>query len=487
MVVSMPNAFVERMNIQLGEKETAQLLNEWTKPAAMALRIISSKVTVEHLFTHLGIELNQVPWCPDGFYMDAENRFGKLPEHAAGLFYIQEPSAMAPVEALDVHPGMKVLDLCAAPGGKTTQIASKMFGKGILVCNDPHSDRVKALAKNVERCALGSVVVLNDQPKRIANIFSGYFDRILVDAPCSGEGMFRKDEAIQRHWTLDQPAKDAIVQKEVLRAALTMLAPGGRLVYSTCTFSVEENEAVLLDALRSDQQVRIVPVFEDNHGFAPGRPDWLDEVLSTDEVEQLKLAKRIWPHLVRGEGHFFAVFEKLGERPTERAIPQISTLIKETSNAWITWCEQQLNAEVAKRWIHLGSRMSQVNDFLFLRPEEQLPALKGVRIFREGLLLGELAGVKGPKRFMPSVGIALQLRPIDVQRSIMFANDDERVIRYLRGESIVVHDDEVTVTEGSNEKGMVLVCVCGFALGWARSQGDGMLKNDYPAGWRWNG
>ena len=271
--------------------------------------------------------LSRVPWAEDGYYYEAPDQPGKHPFHEAGVYYIQEPSAMAPVGLLNVGPGERVLDLCAAPGGKSVQIAGKLGGSGLLVCNEIHPARAKILSENIERMGIGNACVLNETPERLAEAFPGYFDRVLVDAPCSGEGMFRKSEAAREEWSPENVRLCAERQDGILDCAAGMLRSGGRLVYSTCTFAPEEDEGSVSRFLRRHGEFRILPAEKERLGLegCDGMPDVLEEALeqrdchglagspeAVDRGSGLENALRLWPHRIRGEGHFAAVLEKDG-------------------------------------------------------------------------------------------------------------------------------------------------------------------------------
>nr|WP_296465788.1 RsmF rRNA methyltransferase first C-terminal domain-containing protein [uncultured Acetatifactor sp.] len=255
--------------------------------------------------------LSRVPWAEDGYYYEAPDQPGKHPFHEAGVYYIQEPSAMAPAGLLDVRPGERILDLCAAPGGKSVQIAGKLGGSGMLFCNEIHPARAKILSENIERMGIGNACVLNETPERLAEAFPGYFDRVLVDAPCSGEGMFRKSPAAREEWSPENVKLCAGRQDGILDCAAGMLRSGGRLVYSTCTFAPEEDEGSVARFLQRHEEFRILPVEKERLGLesCDGMPDVLD---GADSVPGLDDTLRLWPHRIRGEGHFAAVLEKDG-------------------------------------------------------------------------------------------------------------------------------------------------------------------------------
>jgi 16S rRNA C967 or C1407 C5-methylase (RsmB/RsmF family) len=192
----LPEAFLTRMSQQLGE-EYPEFLKSLERPRAVALRFNPLKGGEPEL-DFVG---DPVPWEPRGYYYDPEARPGLHPYHEAGVYYLQEASAMAPVALLDPQPGERVCDLCAAPGGKTTQIAGRMAGEGFLLCNEWSPKRAKILSRNMERLGVSNALVTNETVQRLADRFPGYFDRVLVDAPCSGEGMFRKEEAAVTDWS----------------------------------------------------------------------------------------------------------------------------------------------------------------------------------------------------------------------------------------------------------------------------------------------
>ncbi|GBF74475.1 hypothetical protein PA598K_02822 [Paenibacillus sp. 598K] len=466
----------------------------------------------------LGNQLEPIPWAPDGYYYPEAVRPGKHPHHHAGLYYIQEPSAMAPVELLDVHPGHRVLDLCAAPGGKSTQIAAKLQGQGLLVANDPASDRAKALAKNIERAGVRNAVVLQEEPAALAKAFPGFFDRILVDAPCSGEGMFRKEPSMIAYWGKQSAATYTALQDEILQQAASMLAPGGRLVYSTCTFTPEENECRIATLLQAHPELSIVPTAP-SHGWQPGL-----ERFGGCAGESLSGTVRLWPHHVKGEGHYAAVLMRSSESVTplfaasddgdmedasRRTIAGASLRSQSSASRrdykasrtasvtkggragrgvsesaqpspaeqWGRFAAEQLalSAPLAGKQIAYGSR-------LYLQPEG-LPSLDGLRVVRPGWYIGEA----GKHRFEPSQALAMGLTAADAVRILDLQPDDPAVWRYLRGETVEAAAGRIcsgaTRRAAEEPKGYVLVCVNGYPLGWGKWQ-QGVLKNELAPGWR---
>ncbi len=427
----LPAAFLERMKDQLGP-EYPDFLDSLERPRAVALRFNPLKGAAPSL-SFVG---QSVPWEPAGYYYDPEARPGLHPYHEAGVYYLQEASAMSAVALLDPKPGERVCDLCAAPGGKTTQIAGRMLGKGFLLCNEINPKRAKILSRNVERMGVANALVTNEHPERLANRLEGYFDRVLIDAPCSGEGMFRKEEAAVTDWSQETVEMCARRQKEILESGAALLRPGGRLVYSTCTFAPEENEQTILDFLERHPEFSPEPV--EAPWFTPAGEGMY----------------RLWPHKLLGEGHFAAVLRKAGEEdaPTEEQTGE--KLPKE----WTAFARQLEISLPAGRAIFFGQS-------LFWAPEE-MPSLKGLKVLRPGLELGEVK--KG--RFEPAHALALWLKgAANVQP---LTADSPETAAYLHGEVIP-----------SDREGWCLVSLDGFSLGWGKGDGK-VLKNHYPKGLR---
>ena len=467
----LPQDFTNRMKDIMGAEYVA-FEASYEHAKYQALRINPLKTEKNAFLEVAPFEMEQVPWCQNGYYYSSCDTPGKHPYHEAGVYYIQEPSAMAPVEYLDVKPGERVLDLCAAPGGKSTQIATKMNGEGMLVCNEIHPARAKILSENVERLGITNAVVLNETPARLANMFEGYFDKILVDAPCSGEGMFRKNEDACGEWSLENVRICGERQDEILDCAASMLKPGGRIVYSTCTFAPMENEGSIYRFLNRYPEFHTVPakIYE---GMSKGRIEWylndntvgdIETAKREDMAEQIAGTIRLWPHLLKGEGHYLAVLEKEGQlsdyagyckNPPEKGISD-----KECEDFY-AFCKDTLKAVPQGAKIKFG-------DQLYLIPEE-MPSLKGLKVMRPGLHLGTLK----KNRFEPSHALALALRMDEVNRSVNYASDSYEIKAYLNGQTLN-HD---------GEKGWYQVNVDGFSIGWAKLAGA-VLKNHYPKGLR---
>ena len=338
---------------------------------------------------------------------------------------------------------MKVLDLCAAPGGKTTQLAAALNEEGLLVCNEINPKRAKILSRNIERLGVANALVLNEHPQKLEERFAGYFDRILVDAPCSGEGMFRKEEAAVTDWSPETVDMCARRQQEILVSAAKMLAPGGRLVYSTCTFAPQENEGVISRFLQTHEDFSVVCT--DAPWFSPGRPDWTD-----DPAEGLEHTFRLWPHKLRGEGHYAAVLEKKegesGNPVLEKPLPMDKTLAAFVKDHGL--------ALPAGKLLAFGQS-------LFLVPEE-LPELRGLKVLRPGLELGQVL----KNRFEPAHAWALWLKTANSVAD--FPADSQEIAKYLRGEAI-----------SGPQTGWTLLTADGLSLGWVKGSG-GILKNHFP-------
>lgn len=469
----IPESFIERMRELLGD-ELDSFLNCYNDKHNAGIRVNTLKLSPETFSEISPVSISPVPWIRNGFYYDENDRASKHPYYYAGLYYIQEPSAMTPASLLPVRPGDKVLDLCAAPGGKTTELGARLKGKGVLVCNDISNSRAKALLKNVELFGIRNAIVISEAPAKLENSFEGYFDRILVDAPCSGEGMFRKSHAIIKNWEQYGTEYYAKLQREILPSAVRMLKPGGYMIYSTCTFSTVEDEGTLKWLLNKfpDMHVCQTADLEDERysGFEYARPELVD---GPDEIAG---ALRLYPHRIKGEGHFVALLHKDGEEvrkaPEEASeafigvnhyAESVRRVHHEVSDEAFDFLEK-LGFEIPAQSLCVRE------DRLYMMPDE-VPSLKGLRIMRSGLLLGEIK--KG--RFEPSQALASSLRAGEYANILDLSSEDDNVIRYLKCETLELKDVV--------EDGYVLVCCDGFALGWGKVS-QGRFKNRYLPGWR---
>ena len=466
----LPQDFMTRMQELMGS-EYESFIKTYDREPFKALRVNTLKLSPEEFKEISPLHLSPVPWCETGFYYGEsalraeskaeelpEERPGKHPYHEMGLYYMQEPSAMSVAELAGVTPGEKVLDLCAAPGGKSTQLAAKLQGEGLLVSNEIHPARCKILSQNIERMGITNSVVTNETPQGLSARFVNFFDCIVVDAPCSGEGMFRKDEEAVNQWSLENVIMCADRQDEILDEAVKMLCSGGRIVYSTCTFAPAEDEDCIRRFLERhpDFYVEKGCGFD---GFAQGKPEWCGGLKEVDKTY------RLWPHHINGEGHFAALLVHKGEK-TEAAEPvnkkkkDGTVLDKEKLRLYEDFIRETLVKEPAGEKILFG-------ESLYLMPMEL--NLKGIKVLRPGLHVGTFE----KKRFEPSHSLALALKMQDVKQVLEADVEAGEPEKYLRGESLV--------TEGV--KGWTLVCAQGHPMGWGKVS-NGMLKNHYPKGLR---
>ena len=427
----LPEAFLQRMEAQLGSEYPA-FLESLERPRAVALRFNPLKGE-RPVLPFVGAP---VPWEPEGFYYDPETRPGLHVYHEAGVYYLQEASAMAPVALLDPKPGERVCDLCAAPGGKTTQIAGRMLGQGFLVCNEINPKRAKILSRNIERMGVANALVTNEHPETLASRFPGFFDRVLVDAPCSGEGMFRKEEAAVTDWSQETVQMCARRQREILDSAARLVRPGGRLVYSTCTFAPEEDEETVAAFLEAHPEFTPEPV--EAPWFVPGE----------------NASYRMWPHKLLGEGHFAAVLRKTqGESGEVPAYPG-----EKCPKAWESFAKELDITLPEGKAVSFGQS-------LYWAPME-LPELNRLKVLRPGLELG----TERKGRFEPAHALALWLKTCAVAES--FPPESPEMKAYLHGDVVP-----------SGKKGWCLVQAGGYAIGWGKGDGS-VLKNHYPKGLR---
>ena len=448
------------MQEMLGEEYEA-FLKGYDKPRFHALRRNPLKVQKDEFLNIIPFELQEVPWAEHGYYYENTDQPGKHEFHEAGLYYIQEPSAMSVVEYLEVKPGEQVLDLCAAPGGKTTQIAGFMAGEGLLVCNEIHPQRAKILSENMERMGVKNAMVTNETPQRLSAMFPGFFDKILVDAPCSGEGMFRKNEEALEEWSAENVQMCADRQDEILEEVAKMLRPGGRICYSTCTFAPAENEDCMARFITSHPEFHLVEV-EKKGNMSPGNPKF-----ANIPVEGLEKTIRLWPHKLDGEGHFIAVLEKDGELDTSyKPMPQKGNekpLKEKEYQEFLDFQKENLKYPLGKECILFGEQLYAI--------PENMPSLKGLKVLRPGLHLGTLK----KKRFEPSHALALSMKKEDVLRSWNLESGSREIKQYLSGQTF----------NAEGEKGWYLILVDGYSIGWGKLAG-GIMKNHYPKGLRKN-
>lgn len=478
-MMNLPIEFEKKMKAFLGN-EWDDFLYSYDNNRFQALRFNTLKVQSQEermrILKVLGISSDKrVSWANEAYYFDENVRPGKHPYHEMGLYYIQEPSAMSAAALLAPKPGMRVLDLCAAPGGKSTQLATYLGDSGLLVSNEINTQRSRILSQNIERMGIKNAIVTNEDSFVLASHFPGFFNAIQVDAPCSGEGMFRKlPEAIEQ-WSMENVAICAARQKEILDNAAVMLKPGGVIVYSTCTFSKEENEDV-------------IEYFLERH------PDF-----TLEEME------RFWPHKVDGEGHFVAKLVRRGsvnelgadydvcedscnkvedtglkvDRKTKknknsknRKNETKPALTKENMKLLSEFLDETISEDVAA-WIK-NSRLVMFGEQLYRLPDMEVD-IKGLKVQRAGLHIGEFK----KQRFEPSHSLALALKLNDAKNLVKLTCDNPQTIGFFNGQSVVLSDEQTAECK----KGWALVCVDGYTAGWGKVNGT-QVKNHYPKGLR---
>lgn len=464
--VQLPEAYIRQMQALLGREEAERFLDSYNEARVYGLRFNPLKgqrpIGDQAAALEQPFHLEPVPWCKTGYYYDEAARPGKHPYHTAGLYYIQEPSAMSAAELLKAKPGETILDFAAAPGGKTTQIAGSMKGEGLLIANEIHPARAKILSENVERLGIRNAVVTNAAPHELSRKFPAFFDRIMLDSPCSGEGMFRKDEDAAAEWSEAHVAYCAERSSEILEHAAIMLKPGGVLVYSTCTFNRAENEEAI-------------------ERFVAGHPSF--------RVEQIE---RLWPHQVRGEGHFVARLRKASEEEqlaaaecVEADEPARGKDKRRNRDKRSAGRSKPLTAEMAL--FHSFAEQAlpgfslgpgeplRFGDALYWLPHQTSGSfgaaeLDGLKVPRPGLHLGDIR----KNRLEPAHALALAVHPDDAAWVQSYPPDAPEIAAYLRGETLPAEGDR---------SGWGLVAVDGLPLGWVKASG-GQLKNHLPKGLR---
>lgn len=472
-MADLPQSFLDSMKEILGEDYEAFLAG-FDGQRQYGLRVNTLKMNLEEFERIAPFHLKKVPWISNGYFYEAEDAPAKHPFYSAGLYYLQEPSAMTPASRLKVQPGERVLDLCAAPGGKATELGAALQGEGLLVANDINTARARALLRNLELFGISNSFVTNEPPHVLAERFPEFFHKIMVDAPCSGEGMFRKNPAVVDSWQEKGPGYFSKLQREIIVQAADMLLPGGMMFYSTCTFSPLENEKTITHLLKERPDMEVIPM-EDYEGFAEGLTSYRGEVFD----ESCKLCRRIWPHKMSGEGHFMALLHK--KSGTQQQVQQTVS----QSSIWWEKCkglnkEQKAAAEDFFSHVNIaydGKRIDVRGDNLYYLPAPKYDG-RGLHFLRNGLFMGEFK----KKRFEPSQPFALALHAQDFDQVLDFPADDERLSRYLRGETLDVSD---LIAGEKKRKGWQLVMVAGHPLGFGKLVNNN-LKNKYPAGWRKN-
>ncbi len=438
MSEALPKAFTHRMQLLLKEEYAVFLKALMDTEPTQGLRVNTLKVSTDVFRRMSPWLLEPIPWSPEGFYYPAQSRPGPHPYHYAGLYYIQEPSAQAAAVLLDPRPGERVLDLAAAPGGKTTQLAARMKGEGLLVANEVDGRRIRALLENIERFG-AQLAVVQSSPHLLAEAWGAYFDRVLLDAPCSGEGMFRKDAEVAGHWGPALPERSARLQKALLLDASRLVRPGGVLVYSTCTFAPQENEGVIGWFLQEHpgwavEEARLAP------GFASGQPDW------GGGDPRLERTARLWPHRIRGEGHFLARLRRLdgseGTPPAHVVAPLHREVRMVFEEFWHAHLQSLPQGQIWDRAGHL-----------YLIPAG-LPSLTAIKSPAPGVYLGEARR----SRFVPAKALAQYLHKGEVGSQLELSVEDSRAMIFAGGREI----------HAGGPTGWVWVNVEGYPLGFGR-------------------
>ena len=453
---TLPEAYIAQMKRLLGEAGFFAYEQALTQPVTRALRVNLLLCPDGSLPCPVEGVGEAVPWAKGCYFIDGDARPGLSPLHEGGLFYLQEPSALSAVSVLAPQPGERVLDLCAAPGGKSTQIAGLMQGRGLLVCNEPVPARAQILSRNVERMGVRSAVVTSAMPAQLAPRFPAFFDRILVDAPCSGEGMFRRQIEARDEWSAGSPRGCADRQLEILEEAAKMLAPGGALVYSTCTFNDTENEGVLAR-------------------FTAAHPEF---ALEAFELPGLPSGSRgyvhLYPHEIRGEGHFVSLLRKSPDAPgAQEPEEKPRRAVKPARGRGEQAKKAQQPALAMPDVLAPGisfDRLHAAGDSLWALPEglDDLSRLDGLRVLRMGLLLAHAEG----KRVEPDHALAMALTPCEAARTAEL--DEAQALAYQAGEALPL---------GELPPGYTLLTHCGVSLGFGKQAG-GVMKNHYPKGLR---
>lgn len=429
-ILKLPERFLNDVK-EILKDEYDEFIKSYDMPKTTALRVNTMKSDITEISKELEYSFREVEWAKEGFYYNEEEiRPGRNPLHDAGAYYLQEPSAMSVIPLADIKPGQKVLDMCAAPGGKSTYILSKLENTGILVSNEINKQRIKALGENMERFGASNCIITNTDSASLKKVFRGYFDRVVIDAPCSGEGMFRKDEVAIEDWSYAKVLECSSIQKEIIKDGYDMLKEGGVLVYSTCTFSKEENEDII-------------------NGF----------VEECDGAELVQM-HRLWPHKIEGEGHFAA---KIIKNEPEKCKTKDLSRVKEPK-------EIKFYRDFEKKFMNISLEGNFVlrGENLYLMPENA-PDTGKIKLLRYGLHLG----VMKKNRFEPSHALSHYLKIKDVKGYEDFDSKSEEIASYLKGD---------TINTGKS-RGWIIVSVNGVPLGWGKESG-GIIKNHYPKGLR---
>lgn len=446
--MNLPEKFCERMKAMLGA-EYDRFISSYSNEPERGIRINTNKCgNIDAAAAKLGLT-DRIQWCKAGYYA-SESISGNHPYHAAGAIYFQEPSAMCAAEGLPLTDNAMILDLCAAPGGKTTHIASRMKNKGLLVSNEIIKKRASILSENVERMGFTNIIVTNESPSALAQRFESFFDGIIVDAPCSGEGMFKKEPKAIEEWSVEHSLSCAVRQKNILDDAYKMLKPGGYIMYSTCTFSYDENEEVVRYMVEKyNMEICEIPCLS---MLSPGIGDF----------PGIDKCRRIFPHKHRGEGHFAALLKK-----TEYNTASENTALKKKKNVKTdAFLNQAVNLyrDFEKKYLktELDGHFVLFGENLYLLPEQL--SIDKLRIVRCGLHLGTVK--RG--RFEPAHALSHALNTENYINTVDFNIDSAELKKYMLGD----------ILQG-NTNGWCIISADGYPIGWGKCSG-GIIKNHYP-------
>lgn len=451
-MIHLPEEYENRMKLLLGDGFEAYKKALDEEPVK-AFRVNTDKISLEDFEKINPFSADRIPYVENGFYLTGE-KIGNHPFHHAGMIYVQEPGAMMPAECIDIEEDWKILDMCAAPGGKSTQLKNKLGEKSLLVSNEIIPSRCKILTGNIERLGLKNTVTTCMDTKRLANTFPHTFDLIMVDAPCSGEGMFRKEEQAVSEWSEENVKKCAARQKEILENAVVCLKDGGYIIYATCTFSLEENEMVIDSFLKEHPEFELVPV-NDNV-----RKSTCDGIMFEGcECQSIHLTRRFYPHISRGEGQFAAVLKstlplyeskKESISPAEKIDPIVFDFLDETLEYY----------DKSKVRMYNGNPVYFRNDF----------EIKKGTAFSCGVTIGEIKKnyILPHHQFFMAMGDLFK-------RRVELSAEGEEIKKYLHGEEI----------EADCDKGWAVVTTEGCSVGGIKVA-NGRGKNHYPKGLRLN-
>lgn len=443
----LPEKFEKRMKNMLKDEYSDFFRAMSENPVYSGIRINTKKQGAEDIIKKEFGYLENVLWCKNGFYADKTQISGNHPYHTAGLFYFQEPSAMSAVSALPIKDDDYILDLCAAPGGKATQAGALLGDGGLLVANEIIKNRANILSDNINRFGLKNCIVTNETPQKLSEKYPNFFDKIIVDAPCSGEGMFRKEPQAVTEWSMEHTISCGERQKHILDCAFKMLRGGGYIIYSTCTFAPEENEQICAYILKNYNVEIIKP--ENLDILSHGKTEWSNSDFDMDNT------RRIFPHKNKGEGHFIALFHNLDKDNGERK----RTALKSEK------CEgEKLYREFEKEFlnVNLDGEFCLFGENLYLKPK--CIDIDKIKVVRAGLPLGICR--KG--RFEPSWALCLSLTKNDFKNTLDFSADSEKLKNYMMGQTLEC-----------NKKGWCAVTVDGYPLSWGKAS-NGILKNHFP-------